>query len=165
MSSFQKAAKSRLNLKDSEIVFSVDTSLFPKDVIFKACYAMIDAVYIYLNSDGGRRILVYLKTRKRSGKKQLEHLRNEFLNEILNVSIRKSISKQNQKIVEKVIGGAINAALTKAGKGSNKADGHAQDEEILAIEHEIAMLKKELEQEESPDSYEKDPLGIRKPIA
>lgn len=162
MKNFEKLTKTHLNFEASEIVFSVDPRIYPKDIILKACYAIIDRVYIFLDSPGKTAIDVCLKTKGRSTRKQLVRVRDEFLNELVNASIRKMVSIRNQKIVEHIVGGAVNAALMKpnmpliGGKST-------EDEDIQEIEKEIEALKKELEND-SEDTYEEDPREIRKPI-
>ncbi len=164
MTTFKKATKTYLNIKESEIRFSVDSKIYSKDVIFKACYALIDKIYVFLDSPVTGELVVYLKTKKKATQKQLEKLRDEFLNELLNVSIRKNVSQKNQKAVEHIIGGAINAALTKQ-KVQHTEHTAQEDEDIQEIEKEIAALKKELEADMKEGDYDEDPLDIRKPIA
>ncbi len=162
MKTLEKASKTQLNLKDSEITFSLNPKIYPKDVIFKACYILIDKIYVYLDSPQPSEIIISLKAKEKTTKKKLEKLRDEFLNELLNASVRKSISQKNQKIVEYIVGGAINAALPKAAQPQENSTS-ADDDDILKIEAEIEALKKELEQESyCAQPYEDDPLSIKK---
>lgn len=161
MKNLEKASKTQLNVKDSEITFSVNPKIYPKDIIFKACYTLIDKIYVYLDSPEQNTIVVSLKTKEKTTKKKLEKLRDEFLNELLNASVRKNISQKNQKIVEYIVGGAINAALPKIKSQNDNAN--TDDDDISKIEAEIEALKKELEQENYyAQPYEEDPLKIKK---
>ena len=151
MRTFEKSTKTQFHLEDSEIFFFVNPKIYPKDIIFKACYSLVDKIYIFLDSPCKEAIGIYLKTKEKSTKKQLEKLRDEFLNELVNASIRKNVAQRNQKIVELVVGGAIHAALTKP--QSPLAEGE-EDGDIQAIEKEIAALKIELEKEINENSKE-----------
>lgn len=163
MNNLDQSTRTRINTEDSEISFSVNPQVYPKDVIFKACYGLIDKIYVFLDSPGKKEIIVFLKTKEKSTRKQLERLRDEFLNELMNASIRKNVARKNQKIVEYIVGGAITAALAKP-RGEGTDANNIKDEEILKIEKEIAALKKELEEESPNGTQEEDPLKIRKPV-
>lgn len=162
MKNFEASTKTHLNFEASEIVFSIDPGIYPKDIIFKACYVIIDRAYVFLDSPGKKEIDVYLKTKQRSTQKQLEKVRDEFLNGLVNASIRKMVSQKNQKIVEHVVGGAINAALAKLGPQPAGCE-NGEDEDIEEIKREIDALKKELEND-GEDIYDEDLLGIKKPV-
>lgn len=163
MKTFKESTKTRLNPEASEIVFSIDLKIYLKDIVLKACYAIIDRVYIFLDSPFRGKVDVYLKTKRKVTPKQLENVRDEFLNGLVNASIRKAVSRKNQKMVERIVGGAINAALAKP-QPHPRSCGDDEDEDIEKIEREIEALKKELE-DSGESAYGKDPLGIRKPAA
>ncbi|MCK5580423.1 MAG: His-Xaa-Ser system protein HxsD [Candidatus Omnitrophica bacterium] len=155
--------KTHKKLENNEIIFSLNSKIYPRDVIFKACYTFIDRVYIFLDNPKRNEITVSFKGKKILTKKQLNSLKGEFANELLNAILRKDISKKNKKILEYVVGGAITAALEKPEE--NKGPENEDDVEIKKIEKEIEALKKELESEgpeDTGDDYESDPLGIMK---
>ncbi len=166
MNNFEKSTKTRINTKDSEIVFSVHPKIYPKEVILKACYIIVDKVYVYIDAPKKDEFTISLKTKTRSTKKQLEALRGEFLNELLNASVRKEIAQKNKTIIEYIVGGAINAALPSSSKRPQEPSrANSDEDDIKKIEQEIEALKKELEQEDfSAGTYEEDPLNIKKPL-
>jgi His-Xaa-Ser system protein HxsD len=128
----------------------------------KACYVLMDKIYIFLDSPRSKVIDVYLKAKQEMSRRQLEGLRDEFLSELVNAGVRKMVAHKNQKIVERIVGGAINAALVKP-QGQLTEGIKNEDEDIQAIEKEIAALKKELEKETNED-FEDDPRNIKKRV-
>ena len=162
MKDFEKLTKTCLNLAASEISFSINSKMYPKDVILKTCYAMIDRIFIFLDSPCEDRIDVCLKAKEKVGRRQLAKMRDEFLNELVNTAVRKMVSRKNQKIVAHIVGGAINAALARDNEGVGGYRNN-EDEDIEKIEKEIAALRKELEND-NEGTYEKDSLGIKEPL-
>lgn len=146
-----------INLENNEIIFSLNTKIYPQEIIYKTCYTFIDRMYVYLDSLKKNEIIVSLKSKEKLTKKQPESLKDEFLNELLNILIREAVSKKNQKFLEYIIGGAITASLEKLEmKKENKKEG------MDKVEKEIEFLKKELGKIECSEDYKKDPLNIKK---
>jgi len=146
-----------INLENNEIIFSLNTKIYPQEIIYKTCYTFIDRMYVYLDSLKKNEIIVSLKSKEKLTKKQPESLKDEFLNELLNILIREAVSKKNQKFLEYIIGGAITASLEKPEmKKENKKEG------MDKVEKEIESLKKELGKIECSEDYKKDPLNIKK---
>lgn len=146
-----------INLENNEIIFSLNTKIYPQEIIYKTCYTFIDRMYVYLDSLKKNEIIVSLKSKEKLTKKQPESLKDEFLNELLNILIREAVSKKNQKFLEYIIGGAITASLEKPEmKKENKKEG------MDKVEKEIEFLKKELGKIERSEDYKKDPLNIKK---
>jgi len=146
-----------INLENNEIIFSLNTKIYPQEIIYKTCYTFIDRMYVYLDSLKKNEIIVSLKSKEKLTKKQPESLKDEFLNELLNILIREAVSKKNQKFLEYIIGGAITASLEKPEmKKENKKEG------MDKVEKEIEFLKKELGKIECSEDYKKDPLNIKK---
>ena len=146
-----------INLENNEIIFSLNTKIYPQEIIYKTCYTFIDRMYVYLDSLKKNEIIVSLKSKEKLTKKQPESLKDEFLNELLNILIREAVSKKNQKFLEYIIGGAITASLEKLEmKKENKKEG------MDKVEKEIESLKKELGKIECSEDYKKDPLNIKK---
>ena len=154
-------AKINLDSANNQIIFSLNPSIYPLEIILKASYVFIDRIYIYLDSPKKNEIVVALKGKEKMSAKQLEALRGDFLNELANSLLRKNLAKKNQKIVEYIIGGAVTAALEKPPEKKSKKERLASEQEMTVVEKEIEALRKELEAEEEED-YKKDPLGIRR---
>lgn len=90
----------------------LNSKIYPLEAILNACYAFIDRVYIFLDSDSkGNLIRVSTKGKHRLSEKQLESLHGEFMNELLHCALRYTISKNNKKIREYIIGRALYSAL------------------------------------------------------
>ena len=162
MKIFPEATQTRFNDKDAEIVFTLNMSVYPKDVVLKACYVLIDQAYIFLDAPNRKTVDVYLKAKNTTKRKGLEKLRDLFLNELINASVRRMVFKQNRKIIEHVVGGAINAALRPPATVSAYDETLEEDEDIKEIEKEIEALKKELEAEDE-EVDEEEIFDIRKP--
>lgn len=162
--------KAIINQKNNSVTFLVDTKIYLKDVIYKACYVFIDRMYIFLNTSGkGDTIEVTLKGKKTLTRKNIERLEGEFMNELLNCLVRENISKRNQKVLEQIVGGAMGSAL---GINDISGDEYRQDNENeerigedMEIERAVENLRKELEAIEAEDDYEGDMLGIRNIIS
>jgi len=147
--------KPSVNLENNEIIFALNSKIYPLDAVYNACYVFIDRMYIYLDSSKKNEIIVSLKTKGKATKDELEDSKNEFFNELLNVSLRKNISKQNHKILEYIVGGAITASLEKPEMENKKT-------ETGGLEKEIASLKEKWDKKFKTANYKKDPLGIGK---
>ncbi len=157
--------KTKKNLKKNEISFLLNVDIYPKYVIYKACYTFIDRVYIYLDKPNKENIKVILKGKNKLKGKEMESLKGLFLNELLNVILRENITKRNKKILEYIVGGAINASLenNKEIESENEIENQSAEkglEEDINIEKEITILKEELEKMEEED-FENDSLGIK----
>ncbi len=160
-----QSIKTKKNLKKNEISFLLKTDIYPKYIIYKACYTFIDRVYIYLDKHTKEDIKVTLKGKNKLKDKDIDSLKGLFLNELLNVILRENITKRNKKILEYIVGGAINASLenNKLVELENKSKDQLdkkESEEDINVEKEIAILKKELEKMEEED-FENDSLGIK----
>ncbi len=156
----EKGIKTKLNPTDNEIVFSLNTKIYPQEAIYKTCYVFIDKMYIYLDSPKKGEIIASLKS-KLSGRlsaEELEKIKGEFLNELLNILLRNGVIKKNQKIMEYIVSGVVNASLEE--KNENKTMQRDDEDDTIDIEKEIASLKEELDKIEEKN-FEDDPLGIR----
>jgi len=144
----------KMSSGENEIIFEINTKIYPKEVIYKTCYVFIDRFFIYLDIVKKDSIMISLKGKENLNKKQLAKMKGEFSNELLNVLLRENVSKKNQKILEYIIGGAITASLP----------GNEKKAEISDLDKEIEDLKKELNEIEEAD-FENDPLSIKKIVS
>jgi len=161
--------KTVIDQKNNAITFEVNSKIYAKEIVYKACYVFIDKLYIFLApTEKKDAITVTLRGKERCpNKKSLEKLEGEFVNELLNCLVRENVSKRNQKVLEQIVGGAMGAALGmgEANSGEDKNE-EAETENNIGdedseIEAAIATLRKELEAIETEDNYEEDTLGIR----
>lgn len=121
--------------KNNNIIFKLDTKVYPLEAIYSAAYVFLDKAYIFLEGDPRKEIVVYLKGKKKINFQELEKLKGEFHNELLNYLLRVNIAKRNKKIREVIVGTAIVSSLSFS----------------------------ELPAEDSEDNYLGDPLGITVP--
>lgn len=165
--------KTTFDVKNNSLTFLVNTKIYPKEVLYKACYAFIDKAYLFLEVANQKDFLaVSLKGKTALSKKEVEKLTGEFGNELLNCLVRENVSKRNQKVLEQIVGGAMGAALgiggveneSEAGCEEN-CDCETDKNEEREIEAAVEALRKELEAMEVEDDYENDTLGIREIVA
>lgn len=153
--------RSKINAKESSISFVLNTKLYPQDIIYRTCYALIDRTYIYLDSPRKDVVEVLLKGKEKLNAKNIEALRGEFSNELLNNILHEKIARKNKGIVEYIMSGAITAAMEKGDEIPGPDAKNEESLDILNIEKEIAALKAELDSLEI-EEYENDPLQIKK---
>ncbi|MDP1845170.1 MAG: His-Xaa-Ser system protein HxsD [Candidatus Moranbacteria bacterium] len=103
--------KSKINIKENQIVFRLNSKNYPLEAILNAAYVFIDRVYVHLDGDPEKEILISLKGKERLDKKQLEALKGEFLNELLNYLLRIEVAKNNQKIREYIVAASLVSSL------------------------------------------------------
>ncbi len=130
----------KINEKENKVIIPVDHKVYPLEAIYGASYVFIDKSYIFLE-DGGKKIRVNLKGKKKMSAKKLENLGGEFLNELLNSSLRYQISKNNKKLREYIAG----VVLFSASKG------------------DAMLTSAETDMKEESDAWMDDPLGIAVP--
>jgi len=133
--------KIKINEKENKIVISVNSKLYPLEVIYAVAYVFLDRAYIYLDGNPKSEIFVSLKGKKKVTKKALKEMGGDFLNELLNYSLRNSISKSNRKVREYILGACLFGA---SGKDTIPFDGSEEGEE-------------------KTEDWGKDPLNIATP--
>ncbi|MEI7750407.1 MAG: His-Xaa-Ser system protein HxsD [Candidatus Moraniibacteriota bacterium] len=140
--------KTLIDQKNRSVTFSVNTNVYPKDIVYKACYVFIDRMYIFLDVSPKKDIIfVTLKGKESLLKKNIEKLEGEFMNELLNSLVRENISKRNQKVLEQIVGGAMGAALgiQQTVVSPEKREGEWDLKDDADIEAAIQALRAELE--------------------
>lgn len=161
-----------IDTKNNSVTFPVNTKIYSKDIVYKACYVFIDRMYVFLDLPAKKDVIsVTLKGKSTLTKKGIEKLEGEFVNELLNSLVRENVSKRNQKVLEQIVGGAMGAALgmnsLDTGEvGNDVVNGNdfvseADRDEAKEIEAAVEALRRELEAIDTEDDYEKDVLGIR----
>ena len=161
--------RSSIDAKAGSVSFSVDTGIYPKEVVYKACYSFIDRMYIFLDTAKRKGVItVTIKGKTPLRKKALETLEGEFMNELLNSLVREKVSKRNRKVLEEIVAGAMGAALgVREMEGGDRrgndvgSDGKIDDAEAKEIEAAVEALKSELAAIESIDAVPTK----RKPVA
>ncbi|TSA45803.1 His-Xaa-Ser system protein HxsD [bacterium] len=131
--------KSKIDLKDNQIIFSLNAKNYPKEAIYSAAYIFLDRAYVYLDGDPEKEVIVFLKGKENLNKPQLEALRGEFLNELLNYLLRVEVAQSNQKIREYIVASSLVASLPGE------------------------LLNQSAQTETESSDWKEDPLGIAVP--
>jgi len=101
----------RKSKSNNLVKFVVNLSAYPLEAIYQAAYALLDRVYVFLDTVEPNKIQVFLKGKKNSSQKQLEDVRGKFFDELLNFALRLEVAKRNKKIREAIIGQALFSAM------------------------------------------------------
>jgi His-Xaa-Ser system protein HxsD len=102
--------------KNNNIIFELDTKVYPLEAIIGASYMFIDRAYIFLDSHRVNKIEVNFKAKAKMAGKQLEIIKDEFFNELLHNTARIMTAKRNKKVREFIVGRALFSAVENAGE-------------------------------------------------
>ncbi len=130
-----------LDAGTSTLTLSLDTGLYPRDVLYAAAYVFLDRAYVLLDRDGSR-FLVHLRGKQALDEPTLRAMAGEFENELLAQALRQRLVRANQRILEDITG----LAITGAAGGS--------------MQEETAMIDL---QDSADDGFLDDPQGIATP--
>ena len=151
----------KINDKNKEIIYSVNTNLYSLEVIRGAAFVFTDRAHIFLQNDGKKYIKACIKLKENSEigqniDKKLKSLAGEFNNEMLNQALRKELGEQNKNIREYIVSQALFGASPESVNQKPQKD---SDEEL------DKLLEKELKalEEEEKKSKTKDPHKILVP--
>jgi His-Xaa-Ser system protein HxsD len=98
-----------LDAAASTLVLSLDTSLYPRDVLYAAAYVFLDRAYVLLDREGSRYV-VRLRAKQPLDEPTLRAIAGEFENELLAQALRQRVVKANQRIIEGITALAIGGA-------------------------------------------------------
>lgn len=130
-----------LDAGTSTLTLSLDTGLYPRDVLYAAAYVFLDRAYVLLDRDGSR-FLVHLRGKQALDEPTLRAMAGEFENELLAQALRQRLVRANQRILEDI----TSLAITGAAGGS--------------MQEETAMVDL---QDSADDGFLDDPQGIATP--
>lgn len=128
----------QIEIKDNTAILAINPKLYALETIYSASYVFLDKVYILLEGDPQKEIIVKIKPKKTG--QDLNKLALEFFNELINYSDYKKRSEKTKEIREMILQRAIITNDPNLIKSN-------EDEEF-------ENLLKELEQDESDDSEE-----------
>jgi His-Xaa-Ser system protein HxsD len=83
---------------------AVDTSLYPLEALFRACYAFTDRCFLFLRRQGPEIIVEF---RRRSTDVALDNLVGEFGNELLDQRIRSDLARETARAREWILAQAF----------------------------------------------------------
>jgi len=171
----RKAALETKIDKQNEIIITLDSAIYPLEAIYNTAYNFIDRAYLFLDGKGEpiKEVIVTIKPKTTTDKKELLELEQEFLNELLDNVLRYQIAKENKTIREFIVGTALLGSLNKL----NPSEEFFTDLESLTVELTSTSQNKEEDGEELFENEEEgenedvldenftfeDPLGIAVP--
>jgi His-Xaa-Ser system protein HxsD len=82
----------------------IDSSLYPEEAVFRACYAFTDRCYMFLQRSAGE-LSVSFRRRRQSA--DLETVVGEFSNELINQRVRYSLARETRPIRELIVAQAF----------------------------------------------------------
>jgi len=148
-----KAAKG-----DNSLVFSIDESIYPLDILKQAAFIFIDRCYVHLDREG-ERFVITLKGKEKLNAAALEALQGEFDNELLNQLVRRQIGRNNQKLREMIVAKALLSATRRdSAESPSQSQVRPWDDVSKEEQDELDKLLAEIESE-----FQDDPSGIAVP--
>ena len=75
----------KINKKENSVLISVKTKIYPLEVIYSAAYMFLDRVYVTIDGDPKKEVIIQLKAKK--GKIDFKKLVGDFNNELINYSV------------------------------------------------------------------------------
>ena len=133
-----------LDPASSTLTLSLDSSLYPRDILYAAAYVFLDRTYVLLDKNEGR-FIVHLRGKQPLDEATLRAMAGEFANELLAQALRRRVVKANQRIIEDV------TTLAIAGAAGGTPE-HGGDDGLMIDE-----------QNPAEDGFLDDPLGIATP--
>jgi len=126
----------KIDTKTGSLEFKINTKIYSLPAIYQTAYLFLDKVYIFLDGEPQKEIIVIMKAKENAKNKDLSSLAKEFYNELLNQLLREKVSQTNAKIREYIVAQAL----------------------YHAVPNEVDKLLQEVEEED----WQTDPLGITK---
>ncbi len=125
-----------------KLEFTINTKIYSLETIYQAAYLFLDKVYIFLDGDPSKEIIVVMKIKDSpdNNSVDLEKIADEFHNELLNQLLRAKVNKSNAKIREYIVAQAL----------------------YNAVPNEVDELLEEVE-ETKAENWQDDPMNIAKP--
>lgn len=129
----------KINKRDNAVIVSVNPSIYPLEVVYSAAYMFLDKVYVFIDGNTDKEILVKLKPKNKG--EDLEELAGLFNNELVNYSVYVIQAARSSSIRDAIIRVAL--AVEKTGEPEEESDTEEESDE--------------------EKSFVEDPLGIAKP--
>lgn len=94
-------ALGNIKLNEDYAVFSINPKVYSLDIVYSACYVMLDKAYIILDGDPEKEIKVEI--RKKSKEQDLKELVYELNNHLISYSVYKQQSEKTKQIRELIL--------------------------------------------------------------
>ncbi|MEM4598483.1 MAG: hypothetical protein QW400_02230 [Candidatus Diapherotrites archaeon] len=138
----------------NEAIVNVNPKVFPLEVVYAACYVLMDKAYFILDGDPQKEIKVFIKPKEeKASKKQLESLALKLHDELINYATYAVQAARNQPIREAIIRRALATNLSEAEYCEECAS-----EEKSRLDEKAEKIKMPDE-----DLFIDDPEGIARP--
>ncbi|RLG70454.1 MAG: hypothetical protein DRO07_00120 [Candidatus Iainarchaeum archaeon] len=139
--------------KEAKAIVSINPKVFPLEVVYAACYVLLDKAYFILDGDPEKEIKAIIRAKNPKIKKgELEKIALQLHDELINYATYAVQAARNQ---------AVREAIIKRALATNLAE-----EEYSPERKEEETLKekaKEIEMPDEEDLFIEDPEGIAKP--
>jgi His-Xaa-Ser system protein HxsD len=87
------------------IRYRVDTSVYSREALFRACYQFTDRCYLFLHHDEGDAVTVDF--RRRSPAADLAAVVGDFANELINQKVREDVARETRVLRELIVAKAF----------------------------------------------------------
>jgi len=152
--------------KETKAVVSINPKVFPLEVVYAACYVLLDKAYFILDGDPEKEIKVIIKSKDKKAKKSdLENIALRLHDELINYATYAVQAARNQAVREAIIKRALATNLTEEEYCEECEEELKEDEEEKRKGKTEDLLKKKAEEIKMPDEdlFIDDPEGIAKP--
>lgn len=157
--------------KEKSLIISLNSKIYPFEIILGAAYSFIDRAYVFLDGDPNKNIKISFKSKERDS--NLKKISGDFQNELLNQSLRKQISDSNKVIREYIVANAILGSMTPKSDvqkcssenivdkaKTNKDDMGLELEKDKDLLKELKKLEKEFSGSDVNFDFNDDKMGI-----
>lgn len=100
-----------------EFSLSIDTSVYPREAVFRTCYAFTDRYYIWLKRVAEGHVISVNFARKNLSS-NIQELKGEFANALIDFTLRDNIERQTRNIRTTIISAALAEASRRPVKPS-----------------------------------------------
>jgi His-Xaa-Ser system protein HxsD len=139
--------------KEAKAIVNINPKVFPLEVVYAACYVLLDKAYFILDGDPEKEIKVIIRAKDSGIKKnELEKIALQLHDELINYATYAVQAARNQGVREAIIKRALATNL-----GGEDYCPECEEEETLKEK------AKEIEMPEDDDLFIKDPEGIAQP--
>jgi len=168
-------------IKWEKFELTIDTKIFPKEIILKTAYVFLDRWYFFFKMDWDNIILQFTKREENEEKPEL--IIADFSDELLSTLLRDTLEKENKNIREKIVWAAIANSLdpnwyTSFDTNNNLCENQENnqidfdkdiddilkeienDPELKIDEEEIEKILKEIEEETESEIDDKPQITI-----
>jgi len=132
-------------LKVNKFELTIDTNIFPKNIILKAAYQFLDKWYFFFKQDGNWNIVLQFTTRD-DNKQEPKNIIADFSDELLATYLRDELEKENKDIREKIVWAAIANSLDANNFVAIDTDNqNNQEQNQIDFDKDIDEILKEIE--------------------